>query len=344
MKAFDHKLGSHVSPEGSRMWDEWIWGDGTSSIINITHTLICTIRWNLSLLHPLNNSHSKIFAFCFQKDSFLLMQAQTRLKHSTVHLYLDSSSINSYFSSLRTTLMNPQLHVCLWNLTSVLVLFQFNDISSPEKCDWRHKIIPFCLFFLTLVVNKSKRWRVKLWICASSGVSFCLLRAAVMRGHVQWSHRNARAAAQTRMVSPETAGRTRVRQLITWRISALGQMERAPGEDLDHNMGFYWFGGDLQPGLEEPTTAPEEEFIHPRIQILQIPASLCASGCHVGFFFFLWVTDLVTPLWTETPTCVHFCPPKTARLDPEVPPRNDPESDVMGKTIRHRVTKDYWKV
>lgn len=34
----------------------------------------------------------------------------------------------------------------------------------------------------------------------------------------------------------------------------------------------------------------------------------------------------------------------SARLDPEVPPRNDPASDVMGKMIRDQVTKERWKV
>lgn len=69
---------------------------------------------------------------------------------------------------------------------------------------------------------------------------------------------------------------------------------------------------------------------------VQILASFCGSGGNVCFS---WVADLVTAPRTEAHLSESQERQASARLDPEVPHRNDPASDMMGKIIRYQVTE-----
>lgn len=79
--------------------------------------------------------------------------------------------------------MNPQLHVCLWNVTSVVVLFQLNNDSSPGKCDWRHKKY-VCHFFLIHRIKRTEWTSHKLM--KSKTVDLCDLRYLLLPRVLLW--------------------------------------------------------------------------------------------------------------------------------------------------------------
>lgn len=108
--------------------------------------------------------------------------------------------------------------------------------------------------------------------------------------------------------------------------------------------------------LEEP----EEEFIQITVEVtwteVLLPllratlfsflGAVSAFGCNHCFISLEWqiwshLSEL--KLSSPNPNSIHLCAQTTARLDPEVPPRTDPASNVMGKTIRYQVTEDHRK-
>lgn len=150
--------------------------------------------------------------------------------------------------------------------------------------------------------------------------------------------------------------RPRAHQLISERISALdqtGDLHRlSTRRGNTPKFGILWIWRSRRTTAWS-TTAPEEEFIHSLIQIedrdqiRSFAASLCASGCSVCFSLSdrFGHTSPNRNSSLRIPTASTSAPPRTtARLDPEVPPRSDPASEVMGKMIRYQVNRDHWKV
>lgn len=129
---------------------------------------------------------------------------------------------------------------------------------------------------------------------------------------------------------------------------------------------FCWCGQLEEPhaGLEERSRTPggRRGAIYPnrcrsnvnsfapspvKIDAFLFLGAVSASGCNHCFVFLQW------QIWSHlseakrsspNPKSLHLCPQTPARLDPEVPPKSEPASDVMGKMSRYRVTEDQWKV
>lgn len=122
-----------------------------------------------------------------------------------------------------------------------------------------------------------------------------------------------------------------------------------------------WFGEleELHAGLEERRRTPggRRGAIDPnrcrsnvnkfapspvKIDAFLFLGAASASGCNHYFVVLKWqIWSHLSELKRSSPNpeSLHLCPQTAARLDPEVPPRSDPASNVMGK-----MTEDQWKV
>lgn len=126
---------------------------------------------------------------------------------------------------------------------------------------------------------------------------------------------------------------------------------------------FCWFGElkELHAGLKERSRTPggRRGAIDPnrcrsnvnrfapspaKIDAFLFFGAVSASGCNHSFVFLQWqIWSHLSELKRSSPNpkSLHLCPQTTARLDPKVPLRSDPASNVMGKMTWYRVTQNF---